>query len=173
MWKHTWRRWARGGGCSTVGSARIAAGIDAWLPVGVTVTAFHALGDEPLLDSIVDERRRWLAPRIDGDTMTFHDWSAATEMVAFGLRQPTAAMPAVPASEIDIMIIPGLAFDRTGIRLGRGGGFYDRFLAAHPVEDTVGVIPAVRFVEALPREPHDAAMAWIATESGVRSVGST
>lgn len=104
--------------------------------------------------------------------MTFHEWGAESETIDFGLRQPTAAAPVVPPTEIDVMVIPGLAFDRTGVRLGRGGGFYDRFLAAHPDIDTVGVVPAVRFVAALPKESHDAAVRWIATEAGVAPVSS-
>lgn len=151
---------------------RLATALDRWLPDGITVTAYHALEGEPVLEDIVDDRRRWLVPRVDGAAMTFHEWGAESETIDFGLRQPTAAAPVVPPTEIDVMVIPGLAFDRTGVRLGRGGGFYDRFLAAHPDIDTVGVVPAVRFVAALPKESHDAAVRWIATEAGVAPVSS-
>lgn len=152
---------------------RIAAALDVWLPTGVTVTGYHALGDEPGLDSIVDDRRRWLAPRVEGDSMTFHDWAAPTETIPFGLQQPTGQAPVVPAGEIDVMVIPGLAFDRSGVRLGRGGGYFDRFLAAHPeVVETIGVCPVARLVEVLPRQPHDAAVRWIVTEAGVAPTAS-
>lgn len=148
-------------------SRRIAAALNDWLPAGITVTGYHALGGEPLLDPIVDDRRRWLAPRVEGKALTFHEWHAETETIVFGLQQPTAAAPVVDPSDIDVMVIPGLAFDRHGVRLGRGGGFYDRFLGTHPDIDTVGVVPSARSVELLPRESHDMAVRWIATEAGI------
>ena len=120
----------------------------------------------------MDSPRRWLVPRVVGDVMTFHDADAETEVVAFGLRQPTRAAAVVPPQEIDAMVIPGLAFDRGGIRLGRGRGYYDRFLGDHAPEMTIGVIPASRLVEALPNTAHDQAVGWLVTESGVRSAQS-
>lgn len=146
---------------------RITAALDEWLPTGITVTGYHALAGEPELSPVVDDRRRWLAPRVEGDSMTFHEWGAATEILAFGLEQPTSSAPMVEGSGIDVMVIPGLAYDRQGVRLGRGGGYYDRFLATHNGVETIGVCPVARLVEVLPRHAHDAAMQWLATEAGV------
>lgn len=171
MWKSTWRRWARHAGLSEAASRRMADQVDDWLSKDVTVAAFHALPGEPLLQSIFDERRRWLLPRVDGDHMTFHEWPTELEQIAFGLWQPTAGSPEVPPAEIDVMIIPGLAYDRRGVRLGRGAGYYDRFLAKHRAPVTVGVIEARRFVERLPRVDHDEPVDLVITEAGPQSLG--
>jgi len=91
-----------------------------------------------------------------------------------GLRVPRSDLPAVDASRLGLIVVPGLAFDRSGARLGRGAGFYDRFLAElppPPIGPTViGAAFDVQIIEGsarLPIEPHDVRVHAIATESGV------
>ena len=68
---------------------------------------------------------------------------------------------------MDAVLLPGLAFDVAGVRLGYGGGFYDRLLADWPV-CTVGVVAGALLLPALPREAHDLPVAWLASEVEVR-----
>ena len=75
-------------------------------------------------------------------------------------------IPARP-DEIGIAIIPLLAFDREGNRLGYGAGYYDRFLAAHPRVKTIGIAFACQEMPELPGEPTDIRMDRILTESGL------
>jgi 5-formyltetrahydrofolate cyclo-ligase len=84
------------------------------------------------------------------------------------MEQPLESGPVIPTMEIDIFLVPGLAFDRNGIRLGRGGGFYDRELAVKR-SDAVSVGETVenRLRESLPTEGHDVAVMYLATETGV------
>ena len=70
-----------------------------------------------------------------------------------GLRQPET-IDAVNLGSNDLVLVPGLAFDTMGYRLGRGGGHYDRFLAATPGY-SAGVAFAVQIVDKVPRERHD------------------
>ena len=78
--------------------------------------------------------------------------------------------PVDPAA-LDVLLVPGRAFDRRGIRLGRGGGHYDRILPRlRPGVPAVGVTVEERIVPRLPAEPHDVPMTHLATESGVRAV---
>jgi 5-formyltetrahydrofolate cyclo-ligase len=71
----------------------------------------------------------------------------------------------------DLILVPGLGFTRDGRRLGRGGGFYDRLLAASSFRAfTMGVGFDVQLVPALPVEPHDRRLDAIATESGIQRV---
>lgn len=170
MWKTTWRRWARNAELSEAAAVRIVQQLDDWLPTGTTVAAYQALAGEPSIGPIVDQRRRWLLPRVHGQSMSFHPWDSELEEIAFGLKQPVAGSPSVDPTSIDAMVIPALAFDRHGVRLGRGAGYYDRYLAEHRPATTVGIIPATRLVEQLPRLTHDQAVDWIATEAGVKSV---
>jgi 5-formyltetrahydrofolate cyclo-ligase len=85
-----------------------------------------------------------------------------------GVREPVEGK-VVPLAMIDMVVIPGMAFDRRGYRVGRGRGFYDRFLAQ---QDFQGVRCALCFHEQLmaaplPCEPHDVAMDLIVTDQEV------
>ena len=74
-------------------------------------------------------------------------------------------------SLIDFFVVPGLAFDVAGLRLGRGGGYYDRLLARRRGDaTTVGLVPDRLLVRALPREPHDIPMSHIVTERRLLTV---
>lgn len=81
-----------------------------------------------------------------------------------GIREPLEGIP-VPVSEIDLVIVPGLAFDEQGNRLGRGRGFYDRFLS-HP--DFRGLKCALAFEEqivaAIPVAPDDVPVDMVVTD---------
>lgn len=57
--------------------------------------------------------------------------------------------------DFDLIVVPGMAFDRQGSRLGRGKGFYDRFLAKHPHTPTIGLCFDFQIVDSIPKEPHD------------------
>jgi len=81
---------------------------------------------------------------------------------AFGTFNPRDLRPAAPG-DWELAIVPLLAFDRRGYRLGYGKGFYDRLLAASPVT-SIGVAFAAQEIDALPTEAHDIALDWIVTE---------
>lgn len=79
------------------------------------------------------------------------------ETTRHGLRQPRASCPAVEPGTIDLVITPGLAFDGYGGRLGRGGGFYDRFFAAPGLTAArVGVAFDEQIIDRVPRDQRDA-----------------
>jgi 5-formyltetrahydrofolate cyclo-ligase len=84
---------------------------------------------------------------------------------AFGTFNPRDLRPAA-LGDWQLAIVPVLAFDRRGYRLGYGKGYYDRLLAAGPVT-TIGVGFAAQEIDALPAEPHDIALDWIITEREV------
>ena len=89
-----------------------------------------------------------------------------------GVREPIAGVP-VPVGEIDLVIVPGLGFTASGFRIGRGMGFYDRFLAQ---EDFLGVSCGLAFEEQivsnLPILDHDIPLSMLATDQGIRRVAS-
>jgi 5-formyltetrahydrofolate cyclo-ligase len=70
----------------------------------------------------------------------------------------------IPKTKFDLIIVPCLAFDNDNYRLGWGGGFYDKFLAAQPQALKIGVCFQICFVEKLPREAHDIVLDKIITE---------
>lgn len=83
----------------------------------------------------------------------------------YGAREP---MGDTPAPAADLVLVPGLAFDRAGYRLGRGGGFYDRFLQTLPLPlpTLCGVCFSCQITPAVPREAHDARVDFLLTENG-------
>ncbi len=81
---------------------------------------------------------------------------------AFGVLEPPSDSPLIPLNRLDLVLVPGLAFDRQGRRLGRGKGFYDRLLA-EVTGIKCGVALDEQIVEELPEEPHDIAMDFILT----------
>jgi 5-formyltetrahydrofolate cyclo-ligase len=70
---------------------------------------------------------------------------------------------AVPDSALDLVLVPGIAFDRRGWRIGFGAGYYDRFLAGVAAA-TVGLAFSLQILDKLPVEPHDVPVDWIMTE---------
>lgn len=76
---------------------------------------------------------------------------------------PRASFPVEP-EVVDVVIVPGLAFTRSGRRLGQGGGWYDRFLAGvRPDCVTIGACFDEQVVDDLPVEPHDVGVGWLVT----------
>lgn len=89
-----------------------------------------------------------------------------------GIREPASGKP-IPTEFIDMVIVPGLGFTETGHRIGRGMGFYDRFLSQ---PDFVGVACGLcfgeQFVDTLPMASHDVPLAMLASDRGVRRFAS-
>jgi len=85
-----------------------------------------------------------------------------------GIREPAAA-ECWPPEEIDLVIVPALAFDKQGNRLGRGGGFYDRFLAEPGVRAVLcGLAFDIQVLDELPAEHHDRPVDVLVTDKEVR-----
>ena len=134
--------------------------------------AFTALPGEPdALDPWPGDKRIAL-PRVVGDELIFHWVTDRAELLPgkFGIPEPRAeASPA--GNEFDLILVPGLAFDLRGGRLGRGKGYYDRFLAeAHGLR--AGVCFDDQIVGDVPLEPHDLRMDFVVTPSSVYRCGS-
>lgn len=135
-----------------------------WLatrPALQTIAVYSALPGEVDLSELVARHpdHRWVYPRIDGHSLTFHPVrNPERELVAgpFGIREPSATLPAIPIAHIDAFLCPGLAFDARGGRLGRGRGFYDRVLAqARPDAQKAGLCFPCQIVPDTFAEPHD------------------
>ncbi|MDI3297702.1 MAG: 5-formyltetrahydrofolate cyclo-ligase [Bacillota bacterium] len=83
-----------------------------------------------------------------------------------GIPEPPEEAPPVEPPEIDLILLPGVAFDREGYRLGYGGGYFDRWLARPGLgARTVGVAYAAQILERLPRDPWDRGVEWLLSEA--------
>ncbi|HWB19598.1 MAG TPA: 5-formyltetrahydrofolate cyclo-ligase [Phycisphaerales bacterium] len=118
-------------------------------------------------------------PRVDWDRKEMHPVEIKSldnktlHTDAHGLRQPTVGTP-IPVDMIDLVIVPGLAFDLNGTRLGRGAGYYDRFLARlRPSALRVGIAFDQQITDPLPVAPHDQRMNLIITDKRIITVSSS
>ncbi len=109
----------------------------------------------------------WATERMEAGAFTGDH--ATLEQAGPGILQPRGdeTLEIYEPGSIDVVVAPGLAFDRTGARLGRGGGYYDRFLGGlHAGVRCIGVGFEHQLVDRVPREPHDRMMGWIVTAGG-------
>ncbi|MDB5045295.1 MAG: 5-formyltetrahydrofolate cyclo-ligase [Deinococcus sp.] len=169
--KSEWRAWARGFRAGLPdGSGPLTAHLAAFLHAQGTrrVLAYRALPGEPDVSALAGQFEL-LAPRARWKPephLTLHDWDTATELSRFGVLQPPASAPRVPLDSVDAVLLPALAFDEQGVRLGYGGGFYDRLLPGF-AGLMVGVVWAELTVPRLPAEAHDVRVGWLANGLGV------
>jgi 5-formyltetrahydrofolate cyclo-ligase len=146
---------------------------------GETVCAYVPVGSEPgsaeLIDSLLRRGVQVLLPVARDDAaglpapLQWGEYRAGGLVEArFGLREP--AEPWLPADAIagaSVVLVPALAVDRAGVRLGRGAGFYDRSLPlAAPTARLVAVVRDDELVDRLPAEPHDVRMTHALTPNG-------
>ncbi len=86
----------------------------------------------------------------------------------FGILEPRDLSAVVPPREIDLVLVPGVGFDTRGVRLGYGGGYYDRFLHLLPAHTHFGGLAFhTQIVPSIPQLPHDICMPFVVTEQGV------
>jgi 5-formyltetrahydrofolate cyclo-ligase len=114
--------------------------------------------------------KRWLLPRVlpaEEGRMVFQPYDPDNLVVhPFGMAEPAPHLPQVPAGEIQLVLAPGLAFDRSGCRLGYGGGYYDRFLRDFGGV-SVGVVFQALLLENLPHSEFDVPVDWVVSEEGL------
>jgi 5-formyltetrahydrofolate cyclo-ligase len=99
-----------------------------------------------------------------GQPLTFHAWQPGDDLRPGRFGTCVAAGPPVTP---DVLLVPLLAFDRRGQRLGYGGGYYDRTIAALPGVYTIGCAYAVQEIPAVPSGPTDMKLDKVATERGL------
>ncbi len=145
-----------------------------------SILMYHALEDEVDLGTLIDDAihsgREVLLPVVgEGREMSacsVHDPARDLREGAFGIMEPKGGMPLVDLSRIGLVLAPGRAFDGSGGRLGRGGGYYDRFLRRLRPQEAggppkIGVAFACQVVDAVPRTGMDVLMDGLVTESGL------
>lgn len=140
------------------------------IPGGAAVAGFLPLGEEidlrPLLHELHGRGHAVLLPQTPprGQPLVFRHWSpgAALRTEAFGTLAPDG-----PEGVPDVVLVPLLAFDRRGHRLGYGGGYYDRTLPLLPGALAIGCAFAAQELDEVPAGAYDARLPLVATELGV------
>jgi 5-formyltetrahydrofolate cyclo-ligase len=134
---------------------------------------FAPLADEPDLTPLLTDA--WRAGQLTAlpryDSATDQYTAAVIQSAAdlspgrYNVLEPKTGCPSVPLNQLDLVFVPGVAFDLTGTRLGRGKGFYDRLLAEFRGHKC-GVAFDAQIVAAVPEEPHDVRVDSILTPAG-------
>lgn len=156
-------------------SRSVVAHLANWLPLHGRVAIYLAMQDEVDLGGLFGLTRcSFLAPRIDAhDGLALHVYSES-ELVRhpMGFYEPHAGTPVIDPEDVDVVLVPGLAFDPQGGRLGRGRGYYDDLLRRLPRGvAVVGVTVDAAVVDEVPMDERDQRVDWLATESGVTRAG--
>lgn len=99
------------------------------------------------------------------------DLDTSINIGAYGIREPNKDIcPLINVSDIDVVIVPAVAYDVNRYRLGYGGGFYDRFLnTLKPSSITIGIAFDFQVFDYIPKESHDAQLDYIVTETQLLS----
>lgn len=122
-----------------------------------------AAGKGLVLPRVVKEPRGLVLHAYSGDPATLVPG-------AYGILEPRPAFPVVTPDQIDLVVVPGVAFDRSGGRLGYGGGYYDRLLPALRHAWLIGLAYECQVVGGLPHDPHDIPVDGLATEVGYTDI---
>lgn len=121
----------------------------------------------PLLQTALDEGKKVCLPRFDHEKQEYEVFQIADpvhDLIPgyYNILEPVAACPLFPRIQLDFVLVPGVAFDEAGHRLGRGKGYYDRLLK--PVNGIkCGVAFEEQMVQEVPIEPHDLKLNCILT----------
>lgn len=124
----------------------------------------------PLVTTALAAGKRVVLPRVDvpARVLRLHEVRDPAKETApgyRGIREPQASLPEIAPSLVDWVLVPGVAFDRRGCRLGYGGGFYDRLLPLVPGgAPRVAAAYATQLLESVPAAPHDAVVDILVTE---------
>lgn len=172
--KETWRRWARQKRSSLANpnlDDAVVKRLQAWKPYQQAshVLSYLAFGSEVNVTALHhDTSKVFYVPRSHPDyTLSIHPLSSDLEPHRYGFLQPLSSAPVIKASQIDLVLVPGLCFDLRGTRLGYGKGHYDRLLTSLLEVPRVGVTAEALVVEELPREIFDVPMSHLVTEQRV------
>lgn len=137
-----------------------------------TVLAYFSIRQEPDLMPLFTTNKVWGFSRCVGKQLIWHHWSPHQAMPlqsgTYGILEPPVEAPLIDTATVDLILLPAIACDSQGYRLGYGGGFYDRLLSAHGwhTKSTIGIIFEHARIDQLPRDAWDRALDGVCTEAG-------
>lgn len=143
-----------------------------------TILAYFSFRQEPDLSSSFtnnhnnNSKKTWGFPRCVNKTLDWHRWEPNDSVItgAYGITEPRPESPKINPEEVDLILVPCVACDRKGYRLGYGGGYYDRLLSSPHWESipTIGIVFDFAYLPQLPIEHWDKPLQTVCTETGLR-----
>lgn len=139
-----------------------------------TICLYHALPDEINTHQVIEKyykSKNIILPVVVGDDLLLKPYKGIEHVTSgpFGIIEPAHYIEPISPETIELIIIPGVAFDRTGNRLGRGRGFYDRLLKTIKAQ-RIGICFDFQLYESIPTEPFDVRMNKIITDREVLEI---
>ena len=147
------------------------------IPEDATVCAFYPLPNEPdilpLIEKLIHRGNEVYLPRFDEKEIKFYKIESLKDLEESEIKipEPSADRKTLDRKNVDLVLVPGRAFDEDGNRLGRGAGGYDKWIEAQrlidPSTEYIGVALNCQIVPEVPTEPHDQQMDKIITPAGI------
>lgn len=149
-----------------------------WFVQSDTVLAYFSFRQEPDLSPLFATEQAmtskvWGFPRCVEKSLSWHIWSSDSPFPlqpgAYGIQEPHPDSPILKPDQVDLLLVPAVACDQRGYRLGYGGGFYDRLLSqpAWAAKRAIGIVFDFAYLPHLPDDPWDKPLEAICTESGL------
>ena len=134
-----------------------------------TILSYFSFRQEPDLSPLFELDKNWAFPRCVGKSLIWHSWQPGTPLKSgkYGISEPVATAPTIDPATADLILVPTVACDRQGYRLGYGGGFYDRLLSTERGLNvtTIGIVFDFAYGIELLKDSWDVPLNSVCTET--------
>ena len=124
---------------------------------------------DSIFDKAIEDGKEVYFPKVMGNSLSFHRVRDLGELRPgqYGIPEPPSGASSIEARDLDLLLVPGVAFDQKGARLGYGGGYYDRIAGDVEPGRRVGILYKFQLQKSIPTECHDIEVGTLVHEQGI------